>query len=297
MEWMAVEGPIEAGRPLVSVVIPTFERRDYALEAVRSALGQTWGEVEVLVVDDGSTDGTAEAVQALGDPRVRCIRKEHSGIAATRNRGVEEARGGFLAFLDSDDLWVPEKLERQMPRFREDTGFVYARYRSVREGKTLRSKPIGGPSGRIFHALLRRIFVQTSTAVVRREAARAAGPFDESLSYSDEYDFFLRLAERFPCGFVDEDLVIYRIHEGNESRREKVRVSENLEVYRRIFRRAGEGGATRRIAAARVARYAGQLARLLAAEGDRDGARKALREGLDARPLSLGLRWALWRMG
>ncbi|MCU0722688.1 MAG: glycosyltransferase [Planctomycetes bacterium] len=281
----------------MSVVVPTFERRGFVVEAVRSVLAQTWRDLEAVVVDDGSTDGTAEAVAAIGDPRVRVVRKEHSGIAATRNRGIAEARGGFLAFLDSDDLWVPEKLEKQMALFRGDTGFVYARYRSVSDGRTLRSKPVGGPSGRIYHALLRRIFVQTSTAVVRREAAEAVGPFDESLAYADEYDFFLRLAERFPCGFVDEDLVIYRIHGGNESRREKVRVSENLEVYRRIFRREGLDRETRRIAAGRVARYAGQLARLLDAEGDREGAAAALREGIAARPLSPGLRWALWRLG
>jgi len=285
-----------SGRPLVSAVIPTFNRRELVPEAVRSVLAQTWREVEAVVVDDGSTDGTEEAVRAIPDPRVRYVRKEHSGIAATRNRGIAEARGAFLAFLDSDDLWVPGKLEKQMPLFRGGEGFVYARYRSVRGGTVLRSKPVGGPSGNIFHALLKRIFVQMSTVVVRREAAREAGPLDEGLAYADEYDFILRLAERFPCGFVDEDLVIYRIHGANESRKERVRISENLEVYRRIFRREGPDAATRRIASRRVARYAAQLARLLASEGDREGAERALREGLGARPWSPALRWALWRL-
>jgi len=286
---------VSASDPAVSVIIPTFNRRDLVVEAVRSVLDQTFRDLEAVVVDDGSEDGTRDAVEALGDERVRYVRKPHSGIASTRNRGIREARGALLAFLDSDDLWVRDKLEKQLPLLEGEAGFVYARYRSVHDGVTLRSKPVGGPSGRILLALLNRIFVQTSTAVVKREAIEAVGPFDESYRYSDEYDFFLRLAERFPAGFVDEDLVIYRIHTGNESHNAKLRVTENLEVYRRFFSREDVTRLIRGTAARRVARYAVQLGRILLDEGDREGATKCFREALSARPLSLWARAGLWK--
>ncbi|MHC5036512.1 MAG: glycosyltransferase family 2 protein [Planctomycetota bacterium] len=286
---------MHAASPIVSVIIPTYNRRDFVLEAIASVERQTFQDLEIVVVDDGSKDGTKEAVTRLSDSRIRFVEKAHSGIAATRNRGLQEARGEVFAFLDSDDQWVPEKLTKQLPLLRGDVGFGYARYRSVKGGETLRSKPIGGPSGWIFLDLLSRIFVQTSTAVVRREAAQAVGPFDESLSYADEYDYFLRLAERFRAGFVDEDLVIYRIHEGNESRDHLRRISENLEVYRRIFGREDLVRRTRRIAGGRVARYAIQLGYCLFEEGDREGAVRSFREALRARPLSLAARRGLWK--
>lgn len=281
--------------PLVSVIIPTYNRADLVVEAVGSVLAQTAGDLEAIVVDDGSEDGTEEAVGATGDARVRYVAKAHSGIAATRNRGVAEARGRLLAFLDSDDLWVPEKLEKQLPLLEGEAGFVYARYRSERNGEVLRSKPVGGPSGRIYEALLKRIFVQMSTAVVKREAAEAAGPFDETLAYSDEYDFFLRLAERFPAAFVDEDLVIYRVHGGNESANRFRRVEENLEVYRRRFCSPAQSPRIRKIAASRTARYACQLGSLLFEEGDFQGAERSFREALEAKPLSLAARRGLWK--
>jgi glycosyltransferase involved in cell wall biosynthesis len=280
---------------MVSVIIPTYERRDYIGDAVASVLAQTFDDLEVIVVDDGSTDGTSELFRAHADSRVRFVSKEHSGIASTRNRGIVEARGTMLAFLDSDDIWVPEKLEKQLPLLRGSVGFVYARYRSVRDGQVLRSKPVGGPSGRIFMALLGRIFVQTSTAIVTREAVEGVGLFDESLSYADEYDYFLRLAHAYEAGFVDEDLVIYRIHGGNESRDGKRRVRENLEVYRRHHRRSDLGRRAAKLAAKRVSRYAVQLGRLLFEEGDHAGASEAFREALSASPFHLGARAGLWR--
>ncbi|MHC4599131.1 MAG: glycosyltransferase [Planctomycetota bacterium] len=284
-----------ASVPPVSVIVPTFNRKAFALEAVASVLGQTRGDLEVLVIDDGSEDGTEEAFASHADPRVRYVRKEHSGIAATRNRGIAEARGRILGFLDSDDLWVPDKLEKQLPLLQGNVGFVYARYRSVRDGRILRSKPVGGPSGRIFLALLCRIFVQTSTALVAREAVEATGPFDESLAYADEYEFFLRLAERYPVGFVDEDLVIYRIHGGNESRDRRRQVSENLEVYRRFHARTDLSRRAHRTAGGRMARYAVQLGRPLFEEGCLGEAAECFREALSVRPLSLSARAGLWK--
>ncbi len=279
--------------PLVSVIVPTYNRRAFVVEAVRSILEQSVADLEAIVVDDGSTDGTEEAVSALCDPRVRYVFAGHAGIAATRNRGLGEARGRVFAFLDSDDLWVPDKLERQLPLLEAGNGFVYGRYRSVQNGETLRSKPVGGPSGRILLPLMKRIFVQMSTAVVGREAAEAVGPFDESLQYADEYDWFLRLAASFPAGFVDEDLVMYRIHGENESRDRGRRVRENLEVYRRWFSRAGLSRRVRRVAARRVARYAIQLGRLRLEGGEPEGAATSFREALRARPFSVAARLGL----
>jgi glycosyltransferase involved in cell wall biosynthesis len=207
-------------QPLVSVIIPEYNYAQYLSQAVDSALGQTYPHVEILVVDDGSTDNSPEVIRQYGD-RIRSFRQENQGLSAARNTGARLAKGDLLAFLDSDDVWRPRKLELQVRLFQENPklGLVHCGMEETdAAGATVRVRVDGmeGREGQIADEmlLLRRpaILGAGSTAVVTREAYEATGPFDTRLRHSEDWDFCYRLARRYPIGFVPEALVQYRLH-------------------------------------------------------------------------------------
>jgi len=171
--------------PTVSVVIPAYNAERYIGETLESVLAQTYRDFEVVVVDDGSTDGTREIVRGYGEP-VRLVEQPNSGPAAARNRGVREARGEFIAFIDADDLWLPEKLALQVPLFDdEEVGLVSCRVQLVdgsgRPHPTYEREKV---SGWAFEKLLEGNFIGTSTVVARREALEGAGLFPEDLVWT-----------------------------------------------------------------------------------------------------------------
>jgi glycosyltransferase involved in cell wall biosynthesis len=196
---------------MISVVIPTHNRRAFVIDAVKSVLAQMGCDFEVIVVDDGSTDGTAELLAAL--PGVRILVQPQQGVAAARNAGVRMARGEWLAFLDSDDLWCPGKLAAQT-RFHVDRREVPISQTEeiwIRHG--VRVNPCAyhrKPAGDIFVPSLARCVVSPSAVMLRRELLESVGGFDESLKVCEDYDLWLRLAFRVPFGLVPEPLVIKR---------------------------------------------------------------------------------------
>jgi len=164
------------------------------------------------VVDDASTDRTAEVVQSIDDARIRYLRQEYNkGGAVARNRGLEEARGSYIAFQDSDDLWLPDKLRRQMERFAEapeSVGFVYCAYR--RAGRNSEVFPPADQSpleGDLRTAVLRRSFIGTPTLVVRSSCFAEVGTFDERLPRYQDWELVIRLARRYEASYVDAVLV------------------------------------------------------------------------------------------
>ena len=169
---------------------------------------------------------------------IRYHYKENGGIASAKNAGISLSNAEFIAFLDHDDLWVPDKLKIQMEHFNNNpqVGLVYAKYTSFRDGKELRTKPEKGYSGWIFKELLSKSFIQTSTVMVKRECLDAVGPYDESFTLGDEYDMFLRVAKRFQCGFVDKELTRYRIHDRNASKDDLLFDKENLRVFKKVYK-------------------------------------------------------------
>jgi glycosyltransferase involved in cell wall biosynthesis len=200
----------------VSVVIPTHNRRRLLGQAVRSALGQVGVEVEVIVVDDGSSDGTADAVASLGDDRVRVIRHRRPlGVAAARNAGAGAARAAWVALLDDDDLWAPDKLKRQLEAASAaEAGWVYAGVVEIdAEGRLL-----GGgapPSPEELVAGLRRRNLMpagSSNVAVRSDLLSASGGFDPRLRHLADWDLWLRLAALGPPACVPAPLVAYRLH-------------------------------------------------------------------------------------
>lgn len=201
----------------VSVVIPTYNYARFLGEAIDSALAQTRPALEVIVVDDGSTDATSEVLAAYGD-RIRVLRQQNQGVAAARNAGIAAARGEYLAFLDSDDAWYPQKLERQMPRFERDPslGLVHCGSETIdADGRTLATS-VAGLEGHVAEALLRLdrevIFPLGTSIVVPKRVAVELGGFDVRLPPSEDWDFCYRLTSRYAIGYVAEVLVRYRLH-------------------------------------------------------------------------------------
>jgi glycosyltransferase involved in cell wall biosynthesis len=199
--------------PLVSVIIPTYNRAAWVKEAAASVLAQTLRDYELLVVDDGSTDATLETLVSLGR-RVKVLRSTwRRGVSAARNLGVAAARGEWLAFLDSDDLWLPDKLARQVEYMRAhpdlsicQTDEVWIR-NGVRVNPPRTHRKVAGD---IFLISLERCMVSPSAVMLHRRLFEALGGFDETLPAGEDYDLWLRTAWRQPVGLVPEPLVIKR---------------------------------------------------------------------------------------
>jgi glycosyltransferase involved in cell wall biosynthesis len=203
----------------VSVIVPTHNRSSMLATALHCVLGQADVDIEVIVVDDASTDNTCEMVGALDDPRVRLIRHTApQGPNAARNRGAGEAQGGWIAFLDDDDIWAPDKLARQLRTAEESTAdWVYAGSVNVNEGlEVIHGIPPLDP-GRVMDALLHYnpIPASASNVAVRRAAFEAENGFNEHLRACEEWDLWIRLSKRGAPAWVPSPLVAYRMHGGN----------------------------------------------------------------------------------
>ena len=214
----------------VSVIIPTYNHAAFLPEALESVFAQTCSPLEVIVVDDGSADETAEVLRVY-KRRIQVLSQPNRGVAAARNAGAGVASGELLAFLDADDTWLPAKLERQVARFGGEpgVGLVHCGVEEVDvRGHQLRAR-LDGMGGWVSREMLRFrqgvILGGGSAAVIRRTAFLDVGGFDETLSTSADWDLYYRIARRYPVGFVPEVLVCYRIHGGNMHR--------NLDVMRR----------------------------------------------------------------
>ena len=202
--------------PLVSIIIPTYNQARFVAETVDSALAQTYPNVEVIVVDDGSTDGT-QAVLAAYRENTRYIRQENRGLPGARNTGFLASQGDYLLFLDSDDLIPPEKLALHVSLLEAepDFGLVYSAWQQINEdGTQVLGEVRPNQQGWLLkELLLRSVFFFASAAVVRRECLEKVGPFDESLRWGEDADMWLRLARAgYAFGYLDQPLLQYRIH-------------------------------------------------------------------------------------
>jgi glycosyltransferase involved in cell wall biosynthesis len=204
----------------VSVVIPTFDREALVIRAIDSVVRQTCPPHEIIVVDDGSTDDTAARIRAER-PGVRLIERTHRGVSAARNTGIRAATGDWIALLDSDDEWLPEKLRRQLDAVDEDAVLCHTDEIWIRRGRRVNPmKKHRKRGGRIFTHCLPLCAISPSSALVHRRVFETVGWFDEDLPACEDYDFWLRVTARFPVVFVDEPLVIkHGGHDDQLSRR------------------------------------------------------------------------------
>lgn len=222
---------------LVSVVIPTRDRPDLLAQAVRSVRAQRDVDLEILVVDDASSDPSATAPASVSDPRVRLLRHATpQGVAATRNRGVVEAAGAWVAFLDDDDLWAPDKLSAQLAAAElAGRSWVYAgAVRIDQHGTVLSGGPPPRPE-RITAALGRYNSVPAgaSNVIVRAELLSRTGAFDPGLRRTEDWDLWLRLARHGPPAWVRRPLVGYRQHAANAPADPAAMVTEPALLARR----------------------------------------------------------------
>lgn len=272
--------------PTISVIIHTFNNEKFIAETVESVLRQTYNDYEIIVVDDGSEDGTRDALLPYMQ-KIRYHYKENGGIASAKNAGISLSNAEFIAFLDHDDLWVPDKLKIQMEHFNNNpqVGLVYAKYTSFKSDKELRTKPEKGYSGWIFKELLSKSFIQTSTVIVKKECLNAVGPYDESFKLADEYDMFLRVAKRFQCGFVDKELTRYRVHDRNASRNDLLFDKENLRVFKKVYNGYTDlDEKEKKILKKRIAMYSTNVARGLYNQGQLEESMKYQKEARDYLP-------------
>jgi glycosyltransferase involved in cell wall biosynthesis len=220
--------------PRISVVIPTYNAAATLPETLESVFGQSFTDFEVIVVDDGSTDATPDILAAYED-RIRVLRKVNEGKpAAARNLGVRAARGEFVAFLDADDCWTKDKLERQVAMLDQqpDVGLVYTGDATIDgESRKVSVNPCYPEArGRIYELLTVHNVMVGSSVVARRRAIEEAGGFDEDLTSIENWDLWIRIARGWAIEYIDEPLTLYRVHSGNRSRNVELRRSNIFRV-------------------------------------------------------------------
>ena len=280
--------------PLVSVILPVHDRADIVHHAIASVLGQSVRDLELLVVDDGSSDALDDALQRFRDPRLRLLRQPtNRGAAAARNLGLRAAAGRYLAFIDSDDCWLPGSLAARLKALEtapEEAGLVFGRLEHVTAGGRVRIEGTPPPLDTKRAMLERNLIVGTPGVMLRRRVLETVGLFDEGMPACEDYDYWLRVALRFGVVFVDRPL--FQWHDASAAgpsgrlRRLSSDVAGNMAARDRLY--AKHGVAMRR---------AGTAHRFLLVSAQRRlrtpgaGGRWHVLAALCERPLSLRL-WA-----
>lgn len=206
----------------VSVIIPAYNAMTYLPETMESVLRQTFSSFEVLIVDDGSSDGIGQWASQITDPRVKLISQKNQGVSAARNIGITHSQGEYIAFLDADDLWKPTKLEKQVQCLEDNPAvglvitwevFVDEQGNPTGEPKTFY------PEGDVFKQMIEKCLIHCgSTPMVRRICFDSVGVFDRDLRYGEDWNMWTRIASRYPFAVVKEPLVYYRQHHTNTSK-------------------------------------------------------------------------------
>lgn len=204
-------------RPRLTVLLPTYDSVTHVERAVESVLGQTFDDLELIVVDDGSTDGTREVVESFADERLRLlVREDRTGLPSALNRGIEAARGEYVARQDGDDYSAPERFERQVEYLDDhpSVAMIGTGARLLSETGTVvgRRRVLARPT---FEDLLSRNHFVHGSVMMRRDALGAVGGYDEFFDISEDYDLWLRLRARYPLRNIDEPLYALRIREGS----------------------------------------------------------------------------------
>jgi glycosyltransferase involved in cell wall biosynthesis len=215
----------------VSIVVTCYNYGKYISDCLNSILKQKYQNYEVIIIDDGSTDNTNEMLRTfLENPKIKYFKQENMGQAGAKNNGIKNSSGEFIAFLDADDMWADNMLEKELELFSDErVGVVYSTVRFINEKNEdiklkRNSKYLIPRSGNITKYLLFENFVTFSSSIVRKECLDECGYFDESLKMGIDWDLWLRVSTKYQFSYVDEPLLIYRIH--------STQMSKNLEERR-----------------------------------------------------------------
>jgi len=230
--------------PLVSVVIPVYNGERFVAQAIESVLAQTWPNIEVIAVNDGSTDGSAE-VLARYEGRVAVVEQDNCGVAAARNAGIRRARGEFIAFLDQDDWWRTEKLSRQVPVMLNNTrvGLVHTAVDHYDDASGQWTEPLiplklqSQLVGNCFRQLLKGNVIYNSSALVRTAAIIEAGLCDTGIRGNtvQDYDLWLRIARRWELAYIPEPLAVFRVHSGQGTWKRPLLLSEEARLLEGVL--------------------------------------------------------------
>lgn len=234
--------------PLISVVMPSYNHAAFIGRAVASVLAQTYGNLELIVVDNNSSDGTDEALAEIKDPRLKIVKFSNGGIiASSRNLGIKRAAGEYVAFIDSDDIWLPGKLETQIRAFgREpEAGLAYCRFRTITggvESPEVFPRPGRCYDGDVFGPLYLHTFIACSGVMVKRAALDSAGGFSEAreMVAIEDMDLWLRIAAQHKVLLSSEEpLFLYQVHPGGMSSGWGRKYMRTFRLAARHARRAG----------------------------------------------------------
>lgn len=230
-----------AKSPQVSVIMPAFNAAKTIGVAILSVLGQTFNNWELLIINDGSTDNTIDVIAQFNDSRIRPISQVNLGVAAARNAGMKQAYGEYIAFLDSDDLWLPTKLEKQVLLFSQSTkqlGMVYTKHRGFTDdpmnsfGMDVDAS-IGYDND--YHRLLIMDYIPTLTVMIKASLISDIGYFRENLRGTEDWDYWIRVAKSYQLERVNEELALYRISSNSLSRNKEKHAIEELKVLNLHF--------------------------------------------------------------
>ncbi|MDH3445546.1 MAG: glycosyltransferase [Deltaproteobacteria bacterium] len=286
--------------PAISVVIATYNRADLLAETIDSVFGQEFKDLELIVVDDGSTDGTRSVLQKYG-ARLQYIYQQNRGPSAARNFGVRHAKGSWISIQDSDDICARNHLASLYgyAQNHRACGMVFANgaYLAGPEHNRETIIPMAksrrlAQRGVRLEDLFDKSIVRLQAALISKACYDELGGHDESLRISMDLDLSFRIFNRYPVAYLDEVVFYYRKHEGNTSGDQELRLSENIRVIRKLLEanpQAEEALGKRRVAARLAYRYY-RLAKGRWKEGKKERAREALKQALALRPLDLKLR-------
>jgi glycosyltransferase involved in cell wall biosynthesis len=225
--------------PVISVVIPAYNSKRTIVETIQSALAQEDVTVEVIVVDDGSSDDTAVIAESVGDPRVRVVRKVNGGAPSARNAGIAEATGEWVAFLDADDLWVTHKLRAQLKALRAvPNGFAAhaGAYIVDDDMNVLQIRRCSESSNNLLaYLLFQNLPAVASSWIVRRDVLEQIGGFDAGLVILEDWDLSIKLARYGDPINMAEPLTYYRQHPANRSRNLDIHIEPGFTVLERVF--------------------------------------------------------------
>lgn len=225
--------------PKVSIVMPAYNGEETILTTIQSAQQQTFADFELIVIDDGSTDRTWEIVAAIDDPRVNLYSYENGGLPVARNRGISRATGEFFAFLDQDDLWTTDKLEKQLEALNQhpEAGVAYSWTTFMNEQGTFfhKDRPIYFEGDVYLDLLLTNFVASGSNPLVRRQALESVEGYDRALQFCADWDFYLRLAARWPYALVPEYQIFYRQSSGSLSSKVEALERESLAMLENCF--------------------------------------------------------------
>lgn len=231
--------------PLISVIIPAYNAEKTIQETIESVLKQTFSDFELILINDGSCDSTLDIVESIQAPRLKVLSYTNSGsVAVSRNRGLSHASGEFIAFLDADDLWTPDKLEAQLSALQQNpqAAVAYSWVDRIDEsGKFLRHGRRVNLTGDVYAELLLGNFLQNgSNPLIRKQALCEVGGFDESLLNAEDQDLYLRLAARYHFVAVPSTQILYRISSKSKSANVSRLEGQALKVIERGFEQAPE---------------------------------------------------------